>query len=379
MPQGYILPMSFDAHVHLRQGPMRKKVQSYTNDVCSRALVMPNITPPAENALAMVDYLYEIRAGCEPTPGERSLKDKVKLFADDDRMNPHLFQPLGTILLTSDTTPEIIVEAAECGCKAGKLFPLGVTNATRGVEVSNLKHLDDPGGVRPAVFAAMSETGMILSVHAEMPPSGPVDFQYLMFAEQAFLERGFIADLAAKYPQLKIVVEHVSSAFGIDYVKALPETVAGTITATHLWLTCDDWMQGFFNKVANPHNYCRPVVKTLIDQRVLAEAATESRGRFFSGLDSAPHKPENKAKTPPSPGVFSAPVALPILADIFDRAGAMDNLANFACRFGEKFYGLEPTTREICLVEREWQVPPDYNGIVSLAAGETLGWQVWQP
>lgn len=272
------------------------------------------------------------------------------------------FEPLMTIKITGQTTYDIVLKASEAGAVAGKLYPRGVTtNSADGVE--DIAELDQ-------AFAAMSSVDMVLCIHSEKPGVFCLD------REAAFL-RDILPRIVSSFPRLRIVVEHVSTAAAVDWVRnyratTRTSTVAATITAHHLVLTLDDVV----GDTLSPHNFCKPLAKRQEDRAALIEAATSGDPAFFLGTDSAPHTRANKECASGCAGVFTAPVALPVVAQIFEEADALDRLDQFTSVSGARFYNLPLNSGTVVLKRNPQRVPQEYNGVVPFLAGQQLGWSV---
>lgn len=327
---------AFDAHLHLRRGDMLRRVLPQTLPWCDRALVMPNTDPPILTAQDAEAYRQEILAA--------------------GRSN---FEVLMTIKLVPSTTPKIIREARAANVLAGKYYPKNTTtNSADGVE--------DIHSLYP-VFEAMEEIGMVLCLHGEMPNTCCLD------SEVKFL--GTLKALANDFPRLKIVMEHISTEAAVRTVKRLPDTVAATITPHHLFLTIDDVCGGKLH----PHQFCKPVPKRRPDREALIDAAMSGNPKFFLGTDSAPHPQSMKECAEGAPGIFNAPVALPLLAQRFeeeDDRAFPQLLEDFTSRFGAQFYNLTLNQRFLVIERSPWKVPLEYDGIVPFKAGETIPWKL---
>ena len=332
-----------DMHVHLRDGEMLDRVVKYTAQNFARALVMPNTTKPILTADDSINYRNEIWEACRVNGIER-------------------FEPLMTIKLTAQTTPETILRASRGGCVvAGKLYPEGVTtNSADGVR--DVRTLFD-------VFATMQECGMVLCLHGETPGVFSLD------REGAFLAT---ADrIAGLFPNLRIVLEHITTEEAVKWLTQYAThlgsgfpNVAATITPHHLFLTLDD----VIGDKLQPHNFCKPIAKRATDRDALIKAAISGNPKFFLGTDSAPHLIENKECASGCAGVFNAPVALPLLAEIFEKHDALDKLEDFTSTFGSNFYALPSTRDEIELERAESVIPMVYNGVAPFRAGMPISW-----
>jgi dihydroorotase len=295
-------------------------------------MVMPNTHPPVVSADDVKRYKAELS----------SFMPGVDL--------------LFSLYLDARMTAESLAEAAAQGAVAVKCYPRGVTtNSASGVEDLSC-HAD--------LFAAMQELGMILQLHGEMPTRAAPGV-CVMNAEQRFLPE--LEKLHARFPNLKIVLEHVSTRAAVDCVSSLGKSVAATITIHHLDLIVDDW-------AINHHHYCKPPAKTPDDREALREVVASADPRFFFGSDSAPHLVAAKQTRGAAAGVFTSPYAIAYLADAFDRLGCLDNLEHFTSTFGCQFYGVAPFEPRINLIREPWRVPDEVVGVVPFRAGETLAW-----
>ncbi|NJC85222.1 dihydroorotase [Planosporangium mesophilum] len=328
-----------DFHLHLRQHDMLRAVLPATGRHFARALVMPNTDPPVADADALARYRSEIVSA-----------------------NEWPFEPLMTIKLTAGTGDKTVRLAGEAGAVAAKLYPRGVTtNSADGVD-----EVDD---LYPA-FAAMVDVGMVLCVHGESPDAFCLD------REEAFLS-AVLPRITSEFPTLRVVVEHASTAAAVRWVRDHRDrtgtsTVAATITVHHLLLTLDD----VIGDLLSPHHFCKPVAKRPEDRAALVEAATSGDPAFFLGTDSAPHAREAKECASGCAGVFTAPVALPVLAQVFESAGALDRLERFTSVAGAHFYGLPLNEGVVTLRRERWRVPAEYHGVVPFLADRYLDWRV---
>lgn len=323
-----------DFHLHLRRGKILQAVIGFTAKQFHRAIIMPNTDPAILSADDAINYSREI------------LDQNSGLW------------PLMTIQLNENTTPAMIAEASEAGVVAGKVYPQGVTtNSQNGVIDFNRLY--------PALLE-MKKQNMRLLLHGEDPTPGV----FCLDREKSFMATLFM--IARRFPELKIVLEHITTAVAVSAVATL-DNVAATITAHHLLLTLDDVVGGLIS----PHNFCKPIAKRPEDREALLSAAISENPKFFYGGDSAPHLKEKKECNHGCAGVFNAPVALALLAQIFEERHALELLEKFVSKFGADFYGLPRNTETIELVKRDWQVPEECSGgIVPFMAGQTLHWQV---
>ncbi|MCX6722157.1 MAG: dihydroorotase, partial [Candidatus Staskawiczbacteria bacterium] len=237
------------------------------------------------------------------------------------------------------------------------VYPIGVTtNSQNGVQ--DFKRIY-------GVLEAMQECGMLLLLHGESPKPEV----FCMEREKKF--HSTLISIAEKFPDLKIVLEHITTSDSVDIVKMF-DNVAATITIHHLMITLDDVVGGMLS----PHHFCKPIAKRPQDRMALREAAFSGSPKFFYGGDSAPHLKEKKECACGCAGVFNAPVALPLLVQLFEEFCRLDLLENFASTFGARFYGLPRNTKRIQLVKQDWTVPSEYSGIVPFMAGKTLHWKM---
>lgn len=325
------LPQPDDFHVHLRQGNLLKSYAKTIAREFGRILVMPNTVPPVSSAEAVGNYRREIQAAA-----------------------PEL-ETLMTFKLNAKYTAEDLKRMKIAGAVAGKYYPAGVTtNSEDGVS--------DFESVLPVV-AEMERLGLVLCVHGEDPSAFCLD------REREFIHR--VEFLAREFPRLKIVFEHLSTGSAVEAVLRLPENVAATITVHHLLHTLDDVVGGSLL----PHHFCKPLPKRPEDREALQKAAFSGNPKFFFGSDSAPHEKGKKEGPCGAAGVYSAPVAVPLLVEIFERVGHLERLADFVAGFGADFYGIPRTKKRVSYIEKPWTVPESVDGAVPLFAGKSLKWQ----
>lgn len=331
-----------DFHAHLRRGAMLNTVIPYTAEHFSRALVMPNTDPPILTAHDARAYKREILNSLQGIDG---------------------FEPMMSIKLTNKTMPETIYQACDAGILVAKLYPVGVTTNSE----DGISNFQEPNIKK--IFEVMDRLGMILSIHGETALSHNDIF---CRREVKFLET--VSYLIENFPSLRIVLEHISTEDAVEYILRAPSNVAATITAHHLFLTADDVIDA--QGGINPHHFCKPIAKTWSDRKALVQAAMSGNKKFFFGSDSAPHWREVKENGSNVAGIFSAPVALPFLAGLFDFYHSLDKLNDFVSVFGASFYDLPINEGEVILVKDKWQVPEEILGIVPFMAGKMLQWQV---
>ncbi len=332
-----------DWHLHVRDGAAMRAVIGHSAAQFGRAIIMPNLKPPVATTAAALAYRQRI----------------VAALPADSR-----FEPLMTLYLTDNTPAEEIHAAkASAAVYAVKLYPAGATtNADSGVTA-----IENTYGT----LEAMQELGMPLLVHAEV-----TDPQVDVFDREAvFIER-ILAPLTRRLPQLRIVLEHVTTRDGVAFVQESGDNVAGTLTAHHLLLNRNAMFAGGLR----PHNYCLPVLKRERHREALLAAATGGSGKFFLGTDSAPHPRQAKESACGCAGLYTAHAAMELYAQAFEQAGALDQLEAFASFHGADFYGLPRNRDEIVLEKCDWEVPASYpldgDKLVPMRAGETLGWKL---
>lgn len=317
---------------------MTKVVPTIRPGGCNIAYVMPNLIPPVTSVERALTYKKELEA----------LEPNVRF--------------LMTLYLSPEITPDVIAEAAKAGISGVKSYPKGATtNSQNGIESYEPFY---------PTFAAMEKHGLVLNLHGEVPPASAGGDVTVMTAEHAFLPT--LLDLSARFPKLRIVLEHCTTADAIKTVLKAGDNVAGTITAHHLFLTVDQW-------VDNPFSYCKPVAKLPSDRAALLAAATSGSPKFFLGSDSAPHPRAAKSGGKRiAAGVYTQPYILPYVATAFEKLDKLDMLENFACRYGRKFYGHEDVGVEekVKLVRRSVTIEEEIGGVVPFMAGESLEWDV---
>ena len=332
-----------DWHLHLRDGAALASVLPHTAARFGRAIVMPNLKPPVVTTAQALAYRRRILAA-RPAGSD--------------------FIPLMTLYLTDDTLAEEITRARQSGhVYAVKFYPAGATTHS-GAGVTDIARTY-------AALAAMEECGLPLLVHAEVTDPAVDVFD----REAVFIER-FLQPLCARFPALKLVLEHVTTREGIEFVRSSADAVAATITAHHLLLNRNAMFAGGIR----PHAYCLPVLKRETHRVALIEAATGGNRKFFLGTDSAPHAREHKETACGCAGIYTAHAALELYAQVFEEARALDRLEGFAGRFGADFYGLPYNTATVTLERVDWRVPDRYplgdTSVIPLFAGETLPWRI---
>ena len=333
-----------DWHLHLRRGTVMKSVVNMSALQMGRGVIMPNISPPIRNASQAIAYRKEIMSAL---PREAT------------------FNPLMVIYLTDNTTKNEIIEASKVkDVYAVKLYPAGATtNSDSGV--TNLS------STYPAL-EQMQKEGMPLLIHGEVTDDDVDVFD----REKVFIDRT-LTKLAHDFPNLKIVLEHITTKDAVDFVNECDINIAATITPHHLLSNRNHMLVGGIK----PHFYCLPVLKRQSPhQESLIAAAVSGSPKFFLGTDSAPHEKHQKESSCGCAGIFSAHAAIELYAEAFDRAKKIEKLEGFASFFGADFYGLKRNHEKITLGKDTWRIPESYNfsgaHVVPFFAGEDLSWKL---
>ncbi len=332
-----------DWHLHVRDGAHLASVVPFTARQFARAIIMPNLKPPVTTVAAAAAYRERI---VQAVPA------------------PYQFEPLMTLYLTDTTSPEEIVAAKASGFIFGaKLYPSGATtNSDAGV--TSIEKIFP-------VLEAMQAADLVFQVHGEVTDPNVDVFD----RERVFIDR-ILTHLVERFPKLRIVMEHVTTREGVQFVTGARAGVGATITPQHLLLNRNAIFQGGIR----PHNYCLPVLKREHDRQALVEAATSDNQRFFLGTDSAPHARHTKENSCGCAGVFSAHAAIELYAEAFEAAGRLDRLQAFASERGADFYGLPRNTSRITLRRAEWTPPATYRfgseELTPFRAGEPMAWQL---
>ena len=332
-----------DWHVHLRDGAMLAAVIPYTARQFARAIVMPNLVPPVIDVAAARVYRKRILAAL-PAGAE--------------------FTPLMTCYLTNMTDPQEVARGWEEGVFAAtKLYPAhATTNSASGVT--------DFDRVMP-VFERMAAIGMPLLIHGEV-----TDPEIDVFDREAVFIDRVLDPLRRRLPELRIVLEHITTEEAVAYVEAGSANLAATITAHHLVIN----RNAIFTGGIRPHLYCLPIAKREKHRRALRQAATSGNPRFFLGTDSAPHPVFAKEIACGCAGIFTAPCALEVYAEVFEEEAALDRLEAFAALNGPDFYRLPVNEARVTLRREPFTVPEHIgeggNAIVPFRAGESLRWRL---
>ncbi|WP_082498032.1 dihydroorotase [Pseudorhodoferax sp. Leaf267] len=331
-----------DWHLHLRDSEALHTLVPHSAAQVARALVMPNLRPPVTTAAQALAY-----------------RDRILAAVPQGRA----FEPLMSLYLTDQLAPDEIGRARDAGVVAAKLYPAGATtNSDSGVTALTKVY---------ATLEAMQRAGMLLLVHGEVTDP-TVD---LFDREAVFIEQQLIP-LRRDFPELKIVMEHITTREAAQYVAQSDAYTAATVTAHHLLYN----RNAIFMGGIRPHYYCLPVLKRETHRLALVEAATSGSSKFFLGTDSAPHAAHLKEHATGCAGCYTAHAAIEMYAEAFDNAGALDKLEGFASFHGADFYGLPRNTGTITLKREEWTPPPSFAygeaELKPLRSGESLPWRL---
>jgi dihydroorotase len=332
-----------DWHLHLRDGAALQAVLPHTAVRFARAIVMPNLAPPVTTAPAAAEYRARIIAALPAGS---------------------VFKPLMTLYLTDTTTPADIDHAVDSGIVFGaKLYPAGATTHSAS-GVTDIRCID-------AVLERMASRDLPLLVHGEVTDADVDIFE----REARFIER-ILAPLLERQRALRVVLEHVTSRVGVDFVRGARAGVAATVTPQHLMFNRNALLVGGLR----PHYYCLPILKTEQDREAIVAAVASGNPRFFLGTDSAPHARHLKEHRCGCAGIYSAHAAIELYAEIFETHAMLARLEDFAASFGADFYRLPRNTDTITLVKEDWMPPAHYvfgsDQLVPLRANEPIHWKL---
>jgi dihydroorotase len=324
------LESPLDMHLHLREGAMLTQVAPLSARDFAAAVIMPNLVPPVDTLDRLTAYRAAISAAC----GE------------------HVFRPLMTLFFRAYTYEELA--AARDQIIGIKLYPEGVTTNSSG----GVRDLD---AIMPTL-AIMEQLGIPLLVHGE-------SHGFVLDREAEFLP--VYERFATAFPRLTIVMEHITTAAAVALLDAHPNLHA-TVTLHHLLITLDDVAGGLLQ----PHLFCKPIAKRPEDRDALLHAALSAHPKLMFGSDSAPHPIDRKEAAGCAAGVFTAPVIVPLLVELFTRHNALDRLPAFLSTNAQRIYGITPPAKTLTIAREPWVVPERYGTVVPYAAGQTLEWQV---
>ncbi|MEL7522091.1 MAG: dihydroorotase [Cyanobacteria bacterium J06553_1] len=331
-----------DWHLHLRDGEALRAVLPHTVRQFARASIMPNLKPPVRSLADATAYRDRIIAAIPV--GQK-------------------FEPLMTLYLTDNTSPDDIIAAKSSGfVKAVKYYPAGATTNSE-FGVTDIRKCD-------AVFEAMQQVDMPLLLHGEVTDAMVDVFD----REKVFIEQQ-LRPLKQRFPNLRVVMEHITTSEAVAFVLSA-DNIAATITPQHLLFNRTRLFQGGIS----PHFYCLPILKRETHRQALLTAATSGNPKFFLGTDSAPHTRNSKESACGCAGCFSALHAMALYAEAFESVDALDKLEAFASFYGPDFYQLSRNTEQITLSKTAWRIPnevpfPD-SGLVPLGAGQEMSWKM---
>ena len=335
-----IIPRPDDMHLHLREGEMLKVVSQHSANQFGRAIIMPNLKNPVINTeLAHIYY------------------DEIKKHT-----NTHKFEPLMTIYFNEGLTLEELKKIKTSSKIIGiKLYPKGVTtNSNEGIDSFESGY---------KIFEMMEELDIPLLIHGEVNDKSVDIFD----RERIFIEK-HLSKVHKEFPNLKIVLEHISTKDSTEFVKDSSKKIAATITPQHLLYNRNELFSGGLR----PHAFCLPVLKREEHRVTVLNAAISGNPKFFLGTDSAPHKRAEKESSCGCAGIYSALNAMEIYAEIFDQNNAIEKLENFCSKFGADFYKLNQNKEKLKLTRSKNKVPTvikiDNDDVVPLMAGQEIGW-----
>jgi dihydroorotase len=335
-----------DWHIHLRQDEALQTTVPHIAQYFSRAVIMPNCIPPIIDVTTALEYKKQI------------IKHIPKNYD---------FNPLLTIYLTDQTTVDTIKQAAlDKSIIGAKLYPKGATtNSSSGVtDIFKIYN----------TLAAMEKYDLPLLIHGEV-----TDYDINIFDRETVFISKILVKIRAEFPALKIILEHVTTKDGIDFILAnqtneLNINTAATITPHHLLLNTNDLLANGLK----PHYYCLPIIKNQFNQEAVIKAALSGKNCFFAGSDSAPHSQHLKESSCCPAGIYHGPNTVLVYAEFFDRYKSLDKLEAFLSFYGADFYNLPRNTEKIKLVKSEFKIPDYYNyinhKIIPFWSGETLSW-----
>ena len=337
MGKTFILNEPLDMHLHLRDGDMLRLVAPLTSNSFSGALVMPNLVPPVTTKEALLSYKKRIIESCK-----------------DDNFTPYMtlfFQNNYSFEFLEDIKDEII---------GIKLYPAGITtNSETGVSSMDIE-------VLRATLENMSKLGIPLCIHGET--NG-----FVMDREKEFMP--IYESLAIAFPNLKIIMEHITTKDAVELFDKYSNLYA-TVTLHHLLITLDDVAGGMLD----PHLFCKPIAKRPEDRSALLNAALKAHPKLMFGSDSAPHPKHKKECCGCAAGVFTSPIALQVLVELFEKHDSLDNLNDFVSNNAKKIYGLNIKDKTIKLVKKDFIVPAIYEykdeKVVPMYAGKTISWSI---
>ena len=340
--QTLIMNRPDDWHVHLRDTEMLPHTVAGSAQHFARVLVMPNLKPALTTLASINEYRARILAA---VPKEIS------------------FEPYMTFYINESVNPEELEQSAQRDYILGaKFYPAGATtNSEEGAKSLLTLY---------PLFEVMQQNNLVLQIHGEVTHSD-------IFEREALFITEYLKPIVKNFPRLRIVLEHISTQAAVDYITQAPDTVGATITPHHLLYNRNKLLVNGIK----PHYYCLPILKHEKDQKALQQAACSGNPKFFAGTDSAPHTVDTKESACGCAGIYSAPYALALYAQLFDELNQLDKLNPFMSRFGAEFYQLPVHQRDTIELIKKPQTIPHFlplgsNHVVPIAAGETIQWSI---
>lgn len=336
MNETYTINTPLDMHLHLRDNEMLELVGPLTSGTFSGAIIMPNLVPPVTTKESVIAYKNRIKKAC----------------------GSDVFEPYMTLFFQNYTRE--FLESVKDDILAVKLYPAGITtNSETGVSSMDVDSL------RPTL-QAMSDLGIILCIHGET--NG-----FVMDREAEFMP--IYESIAKAFPDLKIIMEHITTASAVGMLDRYPNIYA-TITLHHLLITLDDVAGGMLK----PHLFCKPIAKRYEDRAALLNVALGAHPKVCFGSDSAPHPKHKKESCGCAAGVFTAPIALQVLTELFEKHNCLNNLQKFVSDNAVKIYGINPPHKTISLKKTDFKVPSNYKNeaevVVPMYADEVIKWSL---
>ncbi|CAN5529574.1 dihydroorotase [soil metagenome] len=319
-----------DMHLHFRQDEILRLVAPLSAEHFAGGVIMPNLVPQVDTVDRLLWYIEEVRKA----------------------VSPHVFEPYMTLFFRDYSETELL--AAKPHILGIKLYPAGATtNSDAGVqEITTMDHM----------YSMMQELDIPLLVHGET-------HGFVMDREREFCE--IYRYLAERYPRLRITMEHITTAESVRLLDEF-ENLFATVTLHHLVITLDDVVGGLMN----PHLFCKPIAKRPEDRLALLEAALAAHPKLMLGSDSAPHAVDKKESPGCAAGVFTAPILLPLLAELYDQHGALDKLQAFVSDNAQRIYRITPPAKAIELERTPMTIPQRYGTVVPMWAGKEIAWSV---
>ncbi len=322
-----------DMHLHLRDGQMLHTIAKSSAYSFSGGIIMPNLVPPVTSKEAVVAY-----------------KKRILDAIGDETFTPYM------TLFFSTSYDRAFLESVRHEITAVKLYPAGITtNSEGGVSGFEIEELR-------GTLEAMSDLGIPLCVHGET--NG-----FVMDREREFAS--IYAKLATAFPKLKIIMEHITTQSSVELLERY-ENLYATITVHHLLITLDDVAGGMLQ----PHLFCKPIAKRPEDKKALLDVALQAHPKVMFGSDSAPHPRDAKESCGCAAGVFTAPIALQLLAELFDTHHALEHLQAFVSDNAQRIYNITPPSKQVTLEKKPFRVPAEYHGVVPMYADQTINYSI---